>query len=164
MRETNHYQKARKAALSMLSKRAMTEVGMRTRLDAKFSALTVDRVVSFLKNEGALDDEKFATMWIQQRLTDKPRSRSLLRYELINKGVETSIVEEIVKEIDDDAVAYTAGASQAKKLSGLDFLYFRRKLWGFLNHRGFNDDVSINTINQLWKEHGANQDEQTRGL
>ncbi len=142
----------------------MTEIGMRTRLDAKFSALTVDRVMSFLKNEGVLDDEKFATMWIQQRLMDKPRSRSLLRYELMNKGIETSIVEETVKEIDDDAVAYAAGASQAKKLRGLNFLYFRRKLWGFLKRRGFNDDVSINTISQLWKEHGANQDEQTRGL
>lgn len=56
------------------------------------------------------------------------------------------------------------GLVRPKKLSGLDFLYFRRKLWGFLKHRGFNDDVSINTISQLWKEHGANQDEQTRGL
>ena len=142
----------------------MTEVGMRTRLDAKFSALTVDKVISFLKNEGVLDDEKFATMWIQQRLMDKPRSRRLLRHELINKGIETSIVEEIVKEIDDDAIAYAAGASQANKLSGLDFLYFRRKLWGLLKRRGFNDEVSINTISQLWKEHGANQDEQTMGL
>lgn len=56
-----------------------------------------------LKEKSYLDDEKFARFWIDSRFIKKGVSQKRLRLELLAKGVDKSIIDEVLSEnIRDD--------------------------------------------------------------
>ena len=108
-----------------------------------------------LKAQKLVDDPTFARLWTQSRESSKPRSGWAVKRELIAKGVEAGLADEAVRDIDDEESAYRAGLGQARKVGGADLPTFRRRLWGYLQRRGFSQSVSRGTINRLWEDLGS---------
>ena len=100
-----------------------------------------------LKQLDLIGDEKFASWWIQQRTTFRPRGKKALFMELRQKGVKRDIIENALNDADINET------SQAKKLfeknkykwEKLDEYDARRKASSFLQRKGFGWDV-INEI------------------
>lgn len=97
-----------------------------------------ERVFQRLVEKGYVDDEKFARFWIENRNLRKGTSKRKLSAELAAKGVERSIVDQLLVEserTDDDEIKKII----AKKKSRYPE---ETKLIAYLARQGFNyDDI-----------------------
>ena len=109
-------------------------------------------VLDRLSQAGLLDDRAFATYWVENRETFRPRGVRALRAELRGKGVQDADARKAAEAIDETESAYRAALSRAQRLCRLDNTTFRRRLGGFLQRRGFGYDVVKGTVDRLWRE------------
>ena len=152
MNDSEPYQRARAAALRFLSYRPRSEGEVQTRLRRRFPAPIVREVIDSLREQDLLNDPTFARQWKEHRVSFSPRSASAIKRELISKGVAREIAEASVRDADDADSAYRAGLKHARRLHRDSRDSFRRKLWGYLQRRGFSSAVTRQTIARLWDE------------
>ncbi len=155
MRDDKDIQKAFSRALNLLSYRQRSESELRGRLSEKFSASVVEETIERLREQGYVDDAKFAADWADARARLSPRSSRMIVRELVSKGVEPSLAESSVEDMDDDATAWDAATRFASRLAAYDYELFHRRLWGHLQRRGYGPGVSRRAISRLWKERQA---------
>ena len=148
----NDYLAARSAALRLLGYRGRSEAEVRRRLAPRYSVQIIERVITSLTEQGYLGDAAFAAQWRSNRERRRPRGKSLLRQELLGKGVPEEIIREALEDFDGLRNAYRAGQSLALRLAGEDFTRFRQRLWSLLQRRGFEGSVIRETIQTLWRE------------
>jgi regulatory protein len=100
-----------------------------------------------------VNDEAFARAWVENRNAFRPRGRSLLKMELRRKGLSDETVQSILSEQEDEeTLAMEAARKYVRRLKGLDWLEFRRKLGGFLARRGFSYTTLAPVVSEVWKE------------
>jgi len=108
--------------------------------------------VGRLKENGMVDDVKFARLWLENRSEFRPRGYYALRSELRQKGIPDSVIEASLTEIDEVDLALRAGRTKAAKLKSGDEQVFKQKLYGFLSRRGFNYEIISEVVNEIWQE------------
>jgi regulatory protein len=94
------------------------------------------RVLDRLIEKGLVDDKKFATFWIDNRNLSKGISQRKLRFELMSKGVEDSIINELLKNSDRDDETEIRKIINKKRSK-----YDDQKLMAYLARMGFNYDL-----------------------
>ena len=152
------YEACLQAAFRYLSYRPRSEAEIRTHLRRReFDGQLIEKVLLNLGEQGLADDLAFARFWMENREAFSPRSRTMLRQELIAKGVNPEMIAEVTREIDEEAGAYRAGQRKAKVLATSDYSDFRQKLFSFLKRRGFSYEGIQRTANQLWQEGEVNR-------
>ena len=95
-----------------------------------------DRVFDRLVEKGYLDDEKFTRFWIENRNQTKGSSLRKLTNELRVKGVESSIIDQILAESsrnDSDEIAKIIAKKRSKYPE-------EQKLIAYLARQGFSYD------------------------
>jgi regulatory protein len=109
-------------------------------------------VLAQLEEDGFLDDARFSREWVENRTTFRPRSQSMLGWELKHKGVSPEAIETALAEADlDDAnLALEAAQRALGRYADLPWEDFARKLGAYLQRRGFSAQVTWATIRQLW--------------
>ncbi|MHB0924337.1 MAG: regulatory protein RecX [Bellilinea sp.] len=149
VRETAYQQ-----ALHFISYRPRSEMEVRKKLIEKGTEEeVVDTVLARLKAAQLVGDENFAKIWVENRVTFRPRSHRMLRYELKQKGVEEETIQLALTEAQDDPeLAYQAGLRYARRLAGLDWELFRKRLGGFLSRRGFSYGTIAPVLSRIWEE------------
>ena len=152
MNDSKPVQRAHAAALRLLSYGPRSEAEVRDRLLRRFPEPLVAEVMEALREQALVDDASFARMWTESRESLKPRSASAVKRELLAKGIDRAVAEEAVRDMDEEEGAYRAGLKPTRRLGGADFPTFHRKLWGYLQRRGFSNSVSRHTIDRLWEE------------
>jgi len=146
------YDKAKNAALRLLTHRPRAEAEIRRRLQRKFTSEAIDRTLSDLRRQGLLDDAAFAREWREQREKFRPRGPRMIQQELQRLGVDREVIRDALSDFDAPTNAYKAGSKFAAKLSVEDATVFRRKLGGFLHRRGFDGEVLGQTVERLYQE------------
>lgn len=129
------------AAMRALDQRMQTGKELRTRLMRKgFEPDTIDSALEKLVDHGFLNDERFAELWIENRLAHRPRGKRMLEQELRQKGVDREIVQETVSgmEIDDRTAALDLANKRLRSVEGLPPDEQKKKLTGILARRGFD--------------------------
>ncbi len=141
-------------ALHFISYRPRSEMEVRKKLiDKGTEEEVVDTVLARLKAAQLVGDENFAKIWVENRVTFRPRSHRMLRYELKQKGVEEETIQLALTEAQDDPeLAYQAGLRYARRLAGLDWELFRKRLGGFLSRRGFSYGTIAPVLSRIWEE------------
>ena len=141
------------AALRYLGYRPRSEFELKERLSQRgFESETIEAVLGRLKEQGLVDDLKFAQFWVDNRRTFSPRSRRLTGLELKRKRVADDLIEQVSSSITDEESAYRAAQGRARRLPVSDYQGFRRRLGEYLKRRGFSYRVINNTVAQLWQE------------
>ncbi|HHY88444.1 MAG TPA: hypothetical protein GYA06_05975 [Chloroflexi bacterium] len=141
-------------ALRFLSYRPRSESEVREKLvKLGFEQQVIDAVIQRLIDSRFLGDQEFAQTWVENRSTFRPRSRRVLALELRQKGVEEEIIQEALHEnVDDQELAYKAAIQYSRRLEGLEWEDFRKRLSGFLGRRGFSYGTIAPVVKQLWSE------------
>ncbi len=111
-----------------------------------------ERVIERLKAHGWINDQYFASQWVENRSAFHPLSRKALRIELTQKGIEQDLIDRTILNVDEDLSAYQAAQKWLYRLRDLPYIQFQRKLYPYLARRGFSHDVIENTIQRLWTE------------
>jgi len=146
-------QSAYSRALHFLSFRARSHQEVRTYLERKgYATEVIEAVLAQLEEDGFLDDARFSREWVENRTTFRPRSQSMLGWELKHKGVSPEAIETALAEADlDDAhLAFEAAQRALGRYADLPWEDFARKLGAYLQRRGFSAQVTWATIRQLW--------------
>jgi regulatory protein len=108
-----------------------------------------------LEEEGLLDDYRFATAWVRDRINFKPRGKALLVRELIFRGIAGGIIERVLdNEFPDDEneLAHRAIAPKAGMYKKLDKTTGVRRARGFLARRGFSYATANEVVSEIFGE------------
>ncbi len=146
-------QQAYDAALRLLAYRPRSEREMRQRLARRgIERPLIEEALARLRQQGYLNDEAFARFWTETREATSPRSRRLIRSELLFKGVSSETASAAVADVEDEDAAYRAASRRLRSFPVDDFAAFQRRLGGFLTRRGFSYEVARRTISRCWQE------------
>ncbi len=154
----NSYDRALQVAYRFVGFRPRSVGEVRQRLSKNFAADLVERVVSTFIRYGYLDDAEFARQWRTSRERRNPRGATLLRRELRDKGIAEGLIDATLGDVDDAENAYRAGRRRAERWiwsEGLPYHVYRRRMWGYLQRRGFGGGVAHQTVARLWEEFSA---------
>ncbi len=119
-----------------------------------FDETVIRSVLERLERDGLVKDETFAQAWVENRTLFHPRSRKLIALELRQKGVPDEVVQNALAAgaLDDETLAYQSAIQYARRLKGLEWPDFRKKLSGFLLRRGFSFEIVSPLVRQVWDE------------
>jgi regulatory protein len=152
-------ERAFQQALLFLSYRARSESEVRKNLRKhEIPEPVIEQTIERLRRNGLANDKEFASAWVENRTTFRPRSRRLMAMELRQKGIDDEAIQSAVENVDDEASAYEAAQKRVARLKGLEWNDFRRKLSDFLARRGFSYSVVAPVVTRIWNE--AHMDEQ----
>jgi regulatory protein len=160
LRAEDTRERAFQQALKFLNFRQRSQVEVERNLkDHQYPEEVVAEVVDRLRENGLLDDSRFAQTWVENRSEFRPRGKSLLRMELRQRGLQDEAIEAAIQSIDEGELAYQAGLKQARKLADLDWIQFRQKMYGFLARRGFDYEYISTVVERIWQEKRFDQPE-----
>lgn len=158
LRDEDSFFKARDSALRFLGYRARSVVEVRRNLRGKkYEDALIERVIAYLLEAKLLDDVAFATYWVEQRETFKPRGRRALQQELMQKGVSRPVIEEVLDDLDETGSARRAAETRIRRWNHLPYDEFRAKMGGFLQRRGFGYGIVRQVIDEIWQSLDKNE-------
>jgi regulatory protein len=156
LKHNSHKQECLNAALHFLGYRPRSEVEVRLRLRHRgFDEEAVNEVIEHLKQLSLIDDLAFAQYWKENRLSFRPKSKKLIKRELLQKGISPEIAGDVVDDVNDEESAYKIAQKKADTLITLDYDEFRNRLAGFLRWKGYNYDIIESVTSRLWQERHA---------
>lgn len=153
------------AALSFLGERARSRKEVEQRLQQReFSPESIQQTLERLQREGYLNDASFGQQWVANRQHFRPRSERALRYELRRKGMDATVIDEVLEqaEIDEDAAAWAAIETKVARWAGLERGQFSQKAGGFLARRGFGHGVARRVIERAWVQVNEQENDENR--
>ncbi len=121
----------------------------------------INRVIDRMRELGYVDDRAFAAWWIEQRRTFRPKGILALSMELRKKGIARDIIVDVLPRIDGASVDAPDDASSERSLAfdavkrrmirwqKLSDLEKRRKVYAFLQQRGFTSQTIQSVIDEL---------------
>jgi regulatory protein len=151
--ERESFHKAHDRALRFLSYRPRSEAEVHRYLQGKKVSPVIEaEVVERLTAAGLLDDQAFASYWVENRESFNPRGRHALRYELRQKGLSEETITLALEDIDEEDSAYRALINRARRMPPLDRGSFRKKLGSFLRRRGFSYEAISAALERTWQD------------
>ena len=154
--QVNLHVQCLEVALRYLSYRPRSELEVRQRLSRRgFSNGVIGDVIIELKQSKLVDDVAFAEYWKDNRLSFRPRSRGLIKYELMQKGIDTETANEAIEGLDDENSAYEVGLKKVRVLDNIDYDGFHKYLSGYFRRRGYSYEVINPVVMRLWQERQA---------
>lgn len=118
---------------------------IRTAARETFTKDDIEKVIEQLITKGYLDDRKFAEWFIENRFINKGVSPLRLRLELLKKGIDASLIDELLNNSSRDEAAEIQKVIQ-KKGSKLD----SQKLLAYLARHGFSFDLSRELVDEYY--------------
>lgn len=153
LKAEDELEKAYQRALNWISYRTRTEVEIKTRLEKlSIPPAFIQIVIERLKRNQLIDDEEFAVRWIQERNNNHPRSKKALAFELKQHGVDSEIIEDTIKSVDDSQQAYLSALKKARQLKDLEWFEYRQKMLRYLAGKGFSFGTSTEAAKRVWDE------------
>ncbi|MFE5086234.1 recombination regulator RecX [Streptomyces mirabilis] len=122
-----------------------------------------DEVLSRFEEVGLINDGAFADAWVESRHHGRGLARRALARELRTKGVDSTLIDEAVGQLDSEQEETTARELVARKLRstrGLDRDKRLRRLAGMLARKGYPEGMALRVVRQALEEEG----EDTEGL
>lgn len=144
---------AKQSAIKYISYRPRSSAEVKRNLtDKGYEPPVIDIVLTWLPTVHLLDDHEFARYWIEQRETFKPRSRMVLAMELRQKGIDNSIIDELLGDVDELESAKRAARKRLGRWEQLPENEFRTKLYRYLQGRGFGYGIAREVADDLWEQ------------
>ena len=145
---------ASEASQSTGKPKIYTKNEMEQRLEREgFSVKAIETTIEELIHSGHIRDRKYAENWIVRRQKSNPRGKTLLKNELINKGIDREIAEQVVAKVeteDETKVALQIAKKRAKQYKRLPIHVAKRRLHGFLARRGFASETVRHVLEQIF--------------
>jgi regulatory protein len=143
----------RQVALRFLKIRPRSIAELKSKLEIKgFEANEIQETLLWLQNINLLDDRTFTKSWIQYRL-GRPFGFRRIILELKTKGIDPAIVEEEIAQVkgqtDEGQSALELAQRRLKRLSGIDPLKKKKRIFDFLCRRGFSPDIVMKVVKKV---------------
>ncbi|RLV10464.1 recombination regulator RecX [Streptomyces griseocarneus] len=120
-------------------------------------AEAAEEVLSRFEDAGLIDDAAFADAWVESRHHGRGLARRALARELRTKGVDSTLIDEAVGQLDSDQEERTARELVRRKLRatrGLDREKRLRRLAGMLARKGYAEGLALRVVREALEEEG----------
>ena len=154
--------KAKNQAMKYLSYKDRSKWEINQYLEKKkHSHLVIQQTLEYLENLNYVDDQQFALQWGQFNINKKKLGRNRLYLELLNKGIDRKILENIVstlyKNNPEIQLAKECAIKKWESLKGVEADKKERRLFQHLKRRGFSADIIYQSLTTLDMEISYNQ-------
>ena len=157
--EDENYQKVRDHALKLLSFRPRSTKEVSVKLQ-KFTAKRdfpneiIGKVINELTEQKFLDDKEFVRWWVDQRQSYRPKGARAIKMELLCKGIEKEVIDEILSTNDGEKISEY---DLAKKVVDKKIVHFKHlpqeklkiKVRDLLARRGFDWETIRKVIDSV---------------
>ncbi|RPF36772.1 recombination regulator RecX [Streptomyces sp. TLI_185] len=116
-----------------------------------------EEVLSRFEEVGLINDSAFADAWVESRHHGRGLARRALAQELRTKGVDSTLIDAAVSQLDSEQEEATARELVARKLRstrGLDRDKRLRRLAGMLARKGYSEGMALRVVRQALEEEG----------
>ncbi|MGW0814667.1 recombination regulator RecX [Streptomyces viridiviolaceus] len=116
-----------------------------------------EEVLSRFEEVGLINDSAFADAWVESRHHGRGLARRALARELRTKGVDSTLIDAAVSQLDSEQEEETARELVARKLRstrGLDRDKRLRRLAGMLARKGYSEGMALRVVRQALEEEG----------
>ena len=116
-----------------------------------------EEVLSRFEEVGLINDSAFADAWVESRHHGRGLARRALVQELRTKGVDATLIDEAVGQLDSEQEETTARELVARKLRatrGLDRDKRIRRLAGMLARKGYSQGMALMVVRQALEAEG----------
>ncbi|MFF5937418.1 recombination regulator RecX [Streptomyces sp. NPDC012508] len=120
-----------------------------------------EEVLSRFEDVGLIDDAAFADAWVESRHHGRGLARRALARELRTKGVDASLIQEAVGQLDSEQEEITARELVDRKLRatrGLERDRRLRRLAGMLARKGYPEGMALRVVRQALEAEGEDTD------
>lgn len=126
-----------------------------------------EEVLSRFEEVGLINDSAFAEAWVESRHHGRGLARRALAQELRTKGVDSTLIDAAVSQLDSEQEEETARELVDRKLRatrGLDRDKRLRRLAGMLARKGYSEGMALRVVRQALEEEGRRRSSSaTRG-
>ncbi|MBR5336397.1 MAG: RecX family transcriptional regulator [Lachnospiraceae bacterium] len=145
---------ARGYALKLIGYRSRCEAEVRRKMREKcYSEEITEDTISYLTDNGFLNDEEFVRLYIESKLDINKYGLNRIEYNLKGMGISRDVIRKCLAEYSEDVDEYALALPLAKKkLASLekdDRETKYRKLSGFLGRKGYSYDVISRILREL---------------
>jgi len=112
--ETSKYNRAKEKALYLIEYRNRTKKELYDKLVVLFGENASERAIERLEELGLINDEKYAREYAEVLLERKGFSRQRAEFELMKKGIDKDMIEEILDELEPEPVEQIRKLLQTK--------------------------------------------------
>ncbi|MFJ3672953.1 recombination regulator RecX [Streptomyces sp. NPDC090106] len=120
-----------------------------------------EEVLSRFEEVGLINDGAFADAWVESRHHGRGLARRALAQELRTKGVDSTLIDAAVSQLDSEQEEETARELVDRKLRstrGLDRDKRLRRLAGMLARKGYPEGMALRVVRQALEEEGEDTD------
>jgi regulatory protein len=153
--------RAENVSLHALSRRGVSSSEMASLLEARdLDPEVVADEVSRLEGVGLLNDRELAENLLETKQGRKGLGRGAVTSELRSRGIDASVIEEVLAETDDadeQARADEWAEKRASSLRGLDRATAERRLNGYLMRRGYRSDTVRRAVEKALPRGGSSR-------
>lgn len=149
-----NYRAAKSSAVKFLSLKLRCEEEVRKKLDHEgYDRETIENVIEELKGIGYINDKMYTQRFVYDRSKLKPKAKKLIKFELMSKGVEESVIDEVLGdwEVNEETLAESLLKRKFGKYD-LNDEKVMKKAYAFLQHRGFGYEMISSVIRNLQNE------------
>lgn len=132
----------------LLNKKTEKEVNIYLK-NKGYNDVLIESTIQYLKEKNFIDDEKYAQLFINDKLKINMYGRNKIKMALLLKGIDKTIIDKYIRGIDSDIEMQNL-LKQAKKkyLSIKDSKNSTQKLYNYLINKGYSYDM-IKTVLSL---------------
>ncbi len=149
------FQQGHLYAIRLLTASKKSTSQLRKRLkDKGYRADVIQNVLDALNTQGILNDRKMVDESVQWAKQAKRYGKRRIALELKKKGIAEAVINESLVDYSKDEERETAkelAAVRWEKLSRLDPMKKKKRLYDFLISRGFDFEVVRETVDELNK-------------
>ncbi|MDN3021260.1 recombination regulator RecX [Streptomyces sp. S.PB5] len=116
-----------------------------------------EEVLSRFEEVGLINDSAFADAWVESRHHGRGLARRALAQELRTKGVDSTLIDAAVSQLDSEQEEATARELVDRKLRstrGLDRDKRLRRLAGMLARKGYPEGMALRVVRQALEAEG----------
>lgn len=145
----------RKKAIDLIARRPHSAFELKIKLmNRKYDRDLIDSIIKDLIHKNILNDREFAIQYSAERTSLRKIGKQKIKSELIKKGIQNSIIEEVLENID-----YVDDYENAVKLAEKKYksLYNRKtppekiknKIISFLLSKGYDYEIARQSVKKL---------------
>ncbi len=108
-----------------------------------FTDADIERIIARLLEKGYLNDANFAKFYIENRFVKKGVSEKRLRQELVKKGINSDLIEQVISESPRNAAEEIQKIIRRKRAK-----YDNEKLISYLVRQGFDYQQSKDAVRE----------------
>ena len=140
--------RARKKALDILSRADCSEADLRRKLALKnYLPEVIEDAVNYAKKFNYINDERYAENYLNYR--GKSKSTRQIKMELISKGIDSSIIENLfLDDRSDEEALHNLLKKKIKNPKDLDEDKIR-KIYSYFYRKGFSTELIRSEINKI---------------